>query len=218
MKRQRHRLGQLQRPIRVGLADDHAIVRMGYRRLLELDPVLEVVAEYTDAQQAWQALTRPRDPDRIDLLTLDLSMPGRSGADLLRDLVRTLPELVIVVVTMHDTPALRTQCLREGAAAFVAKTENPEALVEAIRAIRLGSASRPDESLATLIHPHHQLTAREFEVLGHLLQGRSIEAIAAHLAVSEKTVWNYQTLIRQKLEVGSGLELLQYAQRHGLAP
>jgi DNA-binding NarL/FixJ family response regulator len=202
---------------RIALADDHAIVRVGYRRLIELEPDLRVVAEYGDADSAWRDLRTRQLHEPVDLLILDLSMPGRSGLELLRQLGDDLPGLRVLVVSMHDAPAMQAQCLRAGAAGFVSKAVEPEAVLRALRAIQAGLRSLPERPTRAAA-PHEQLTAREIEVLQQLVAGAGIEAIARQLGVSEKTVSNYQTLIRQKLGVANSVELLHYAQRHGLMP
>lgn len=208
-------------PLRIALADDHAIVRMGYRRLLELEPDFSVVAEYGDAQSAHADLTQRR--GTVDLLILDLSMPGRSGLDLLRQLHQEQPALPVLVVSMHDSPALVQQCLRAGACGFVSKSGEPDAVVQAVRQVQSGSTSaQPPTAQAhtgsSVPTPHDQLTGRETEVLQLLLAGHGIDSVATRLGLSEKTVANYQTLIRQKLGVASAIELVYYARTHGLLP
>lgn len=209
-------------PWRIALADDHAIVRMGYRRLLELEADLAVVAEYGDADQAAADLCRTS-RGKVDLLILDLSMPGRSGLDLLRQLQRELPALKVLMVSMHDSPALVGQCLSAGACGFVAKSSDPQSLVCAVRqALRgeavgtHGPAVSPRAGRQPLLH--EQLTGREVEVLQLLLAGLGVEVAAARIGLSEKTVSNYQTQIRQKLGVANSIELVHYARQHGLMP
>lgn len=207
--------------IGVALADDHAVVRAGYRRLLELEADMRVVAEFGDADSAYAALGGAQG-DAIDLLVLDLSMPGRSGLELLRRLTRRRPTLRVLVFTMHDSRATLEQCLAAGAAGFVTKSSAPEVLVGAVRRAASGAlALSPD--MAALgdpsTHPgppHRQLSSREFDILMQLLAGRTVEDIAHALRLSAKTVSNYQTQVRQKLGVGSALELLRYAREHGL--
>lgn len=207
--------------LRVALADDHAVVRAGYRRLLELEPDMEVVAEFFDADSAYGALAGPVG-DGIDLLVLDLSMPGRSGLELLRRLTQRRPQLPVLVFTMHDGAAMLEQCLRAGAAGFVTKSSAPEVLVDAVRrAARGETALSPDVAALGAARaaegpPHQKLTSREFDILQQLCAGRSVEDIAHGLRLSAKTVANYQTQIRQKLGVASGVELLHYAREHGL--
>ncbi|HKX95474.1 MAG TPA: response regulator transcription factor [Methylibium sp.] len=206
--------------IRIGLADDHAVVRAGYRRLLELEPDLAVVAEYPDADTAYGALTTGG--ERLDLLVLDLSMPGRSGLELLRRLGQRLPELRVLVFTMHDGAAMVGQCLRAGAAGFVTKNSAPELLVDAVRRAARGEVVlSPDVAMhapggSGAEPPHAQLSSREFDILQQLVAGRGVDEIAQGLRLSAKTVSNYQTQIRQKLGVGGAVELLHYAREHGL--
>jgi two-component system, NarL family, response regulator FusR len=204
---------------RLALVDDHAVVRLGYRRLLELESDLEVVAEFGDAGAAEQALCGD-EALPLDLLLLDLSMPGRSGLDMLHLLARCRPDLHVLVVSMHDSPSMVAQCLQAGAAGFIAKSSAPEAVVHAVRAVLDAPASgRTAAPLASRRRlPHDTLTEREAEVLRYLLTGMGVEACAHLLGLSDKTVANYQTLIRQKLGVANSVELVNYARQHGLAP
>jgi len=208
------------RALRVALADDHAVVRAGYRRLLELERDMAVVAEYGDAESAYRALAAEAG-EAVDLLVLDLSMPGRSGLELLRRLQQRRPGLRVLVFTMHDGAAMIEQCLRAGAAGFVTKSSAPEVLVEAVRrAARGETALSPDVAAIAAAPPeapHRSLSSREFDILQQLLAGHGVEEIAHTLRLSAKTVSNYQTQIRQKLGVGSAVELLRYAREHGLA-
>lgn len=205
--------------LRIGLVDDHAVVRAGYRRLLELEG-MAVAAEFADADSAYAALSvGERCP--VDLLVLDLSLPGRSGLELLRRLSARRPDLKVLVFTMHDSAATVAQCLRAGAAGFVTKSSAPEELIEAVhRAWRGELALSPDVAQAARQAaepaPHLQLSTREFDVLQALLRGASVEEISQQLRLSPKTVANYQTLVRQKLGVSNAVELLRYAREHGL--
>lgn len=203
--------------MRIAIADDHAVVRMGYRRLLELEPGLEVVAEYADADAAYDDLMRGA-RGRVDLLILDLSMPGRSGLDLLRRLSLQLPALRVLVFSMHDNPAMVAQCLRAGAAGFVPKSGAPEELVDAVRRVAAGEpvGAAAAAGAADPLPPHMGLSAREFEVLHHLLSGASVETIARSMHLSEKTVANHQTQIKRKLGAANGVELVRYGRQHNL--
>jgi DNA-binding NarL/FixJ family response regulator len=206
--------------LRIGLVDDHAVVRAGYRRLLELEDDVEVAAEFADAESAYLALAAT-DEVPVDLLVIDLSLPGRSGLDLLRRLQQRCPSLPVLVFTMHDSPAMVVQCLRAGAAGFVTKSSAPQVLVDAIRCAARGEqALSPDVAGSAHGHaalpPHLRLSTREFDVLQALLQGSSVDEISTRLNLSRKTVANYQTLVRQKLGVGNAVELMRYARENGL--
>jgi DNA-binding NarL/FixJ family response regulator len=205
-------------PARLALVDDHAIVRAGYARLIELEDDLVVRAEFGDPEQALTALGGPL-RGHVDLLVLDLSMPGRSGLELLRSIVRAGLPLQVLVVSMHDSAALVTQCLQAGARGFVSKSADPQALIDALRRVLRGElVLPPGHGEPALRPPHHDLTARELEVLRRLLTGMPFDEIAGQLGVSEKTISNHQTQIRQKLGVGNAVELLHYARSHGLMP
>lgn len=207
-------------PLRVGLVDDHAVVRSGYRRLIELEDDLAVTAEFIDAESTYAALTAPG-PCPVDLLVLDLSLPGQSGLELLRHLTRRLPSLPVLVFTMHQGAALVQQCLRAGAAGFVTKCSEPSTLLEALRRISRGEVALSDDvvlaSDGVAPAPHAALSVREFDILQRLVLGHDVDRIALTLHLSAKTVANYQTEIRRKLGVGNAVELVRYARVHGIA-
>ena len=207
-------------PLRIGLVDDHAVVRSGYRRLIELEDDLAVTAEFVDAETTYAALTAPG-PCPIDLLVLDLSLPGQSGLELLRHLTQRLPSLPVLVFTMHESGALVQQCLRAGAAGFVTKSSEPETLLDALRRIARGEIALSDDVVPApgdaAEAPHVALSVREFDIFQRLVVGHDVERIAQTLHLSAKTVANYQTEIRRKLGVGNAVELVRYARLHGIA-
>lgn len=204
--------------LRVGLVDDHAVVRAGYRRFLELAG-MSVTLEAADADSAYSALGRG-EQFPVDVLVVDIELPGRSGLDFARRVRQRWPDARILVFTMHDDPATVTHCVRAGVAGFVTKSSDPDVLVDAVRTVANGRvALSPDVARhldSDARPPHATLTTREFDVLNALLDGTSLEMIARTLCVSQKTVANYQTTIRQKLGVGNAVDLLRYARRHGL--
>ena len=208
-------------PVRVMLVDDHAVVRAGYRRLLADEPDLRVVAEHADADAAHAALLA-LPTDTVELLVLDLSMPGRSGLDLLRQVRQRWPALPVLVFSMHDSPALVAQALQAGAAGYVTKSSEPAALVAALRRVARGETGVLSPDIAgegaspVALAPQPLLSAREFEVLRGLVEGLTLDQIAERLHLSGKTVSNYQTQIRQRLGVATALDLLRYAQAHSL--
>ena len=207
--------------LHVMLVDDHAVVRAGYRRLLEMEPDCVVSAECADGDSAYVML-QLRQPPPVDVIVLDLSMPGRNGFDLLRRMALRWPVVRRLVFSMHDSPAMVAQALAAGADGFVTKSSPPEVLVAALRRVAAGEprvlspdiAAAPAQPGAQA--PHLALSPREFQVLQGLLAGDALDVIAERLHLSAKTVSNHQTLIRQKLGVGNAVELLRYAQLHRL--
>lgn len=204
-------------PIRVAIADDHAVVRAGYRRLLELEPRLRVVAEFDNGESAYIWLTKYP----ADVLILDLSMPGRGGlANLLR-LRQRVPELRVLVFTMHDSPVLAEQVIKAGANGYMTKSSPPESLVEAVLQIATGGHPLSADIKAALDEKesggmHKQLSPREFDIFLLLARGLAVEQIASQRSLSVKTAANYQTIVRHKLGLNSALEMYRYALAFGL--
>ncbi|MCT9123005.1 response regulator transcription factor [Cupriavidus gilardii] len=205
-------------PLRVVLADDHAVVRTGYRRLLELDDGLQVVAEFADGDAAYLWLSR----HPADVLVLDLSMPGRGGLEVLRCLKARVPALRVLVFSMHDSPAIVAQALRAGADGYLTKSSAPDLLVDAVHRVAAGERPLSDDIAAVAGEgdpralPHMRLSPREFDLFRLLVRGITLEDIAAQLYLSTKTIANYQTLIRKKLGLANVVEMYRYAREHGL--
>jgi DNA-binding NarL/FixJ family response regulator len=205
--------------IKVLLVDDHAVVRAGYKRYLELDTKIEVVGEAEHGEQAYELLATLT----ADVIVMDLSMPGRGGLESIRHILQRYPEQRILVFTMHENPALATQALRAGAKGYLTKSLSPDLIVDAIHQIMQGGQPI-DTDLAAAIKqselesaPHLQLAPREFEIFRLLANGQSVDEIGQRLHLGLKTVSNYQTSIRQKLGVTTAIELHQYARQYGLA-
>ena len=206
--------------IRIMLVDDHAIVRAGFRRLLEQRADFRVVAEAADAERAY-ALYVEHEPD---VVVMDLSMPGVSGLDTIRRIVARQPAARIVVFSMHEDAAVAERAIQLGARGYVTKSNAPEVLAAAVGEVVAGRlALSPDiaKSIAMLKlggdgNPLQSLTAREFEIFRLLVTGRPPIEIAKLLNLSAKTVANYHTLIKQKLNMGSDVELVLLAQRHNV--
>ena len=203
------------------LVYDHAVVRGGYRRLLELEGDFDVVAEHGDANAAYADLAL-EDGRAIDVLVLDISMPGRSGLDLLARVAGRWPALRTLVFTTHDNAALVAQALRAGAAGFVTKSSPPDDVVASLRRVAAGERGvlspdvpgAPDAPAAAL--PRELLSAREFDVLRLLVERNTLDEVAARLHLSSKAVSNHPAMMRQKLGVSSAVELLRCAQSHRL--
>lgn len=205
--------------LKIAIADDHAVVRTGYRRLLELDEAVEVVAEFGDGESAYRWLSS----HSADILILDLSMPGRGGLATLQRLRHRVPQLRVLIFTMHDSPALAAQALRLGANGYITKSSPPESLIDAIHAIDAGECPLSSEVADALqsgeepsMLPHWRLSPREFDMFLLFAEGASVEQIAANRCLSVKTVANYQTTIRHKTGLGNALEMYRYALEHDL--
>jgi len=202
------------------LVDDHAVVREGYRAVLQKQPGLRVVAEAADGAEAYR-LFKEIQPD---LVIMDLTMPGIGGIEAIRRIRQWDPNARILVFTMHQNAAFAVQAIRAGARGYVTKTSPPETLVRAAKDILAGAiAVSPDidhelalsrvagERVAADV-----LSAREFEVLRMLLAERNTEQIADTLHLSPKTVANLRSLIKDKLGVASDIELVRLALRQGI--
>jgi len=199
------------------LVDDHAIVREGYRSVLQKQPGLQVIAEAAEGEEAYRLFkeTRP------DLVIMDLTMAGIGGIEAIRRIRQLDPNARILVFTMHQNAAFAVQAIRAGARGFVTKTSPPEALVRAISDVFAGRiALSPDIdhelALSRLGHERiatEDLTAREFEVLRLLLAEKTTAEIADTLHISPRTVANHHSLIKSKLGVSSDIELVRLALR-----
>lgn len=157
-----------------------------------------------------------------DVLILDLAMPGRGGLATLQRLRKRLPELRIMVFTMHESATLAVQALRLGAAGYLTKSSPPEDLIEAVREIRDGGKPISREIADavrgenTMPAPHARLSRRQFDIFLLLAEGIDIDEIAERCCLSVKTIANYQTTIRHKTGLANALEMHRYALRHGL--
>jgi len=206
--------------IRLLLVDDHAVVREGYRRLLESRPQLLIVGEASTAREAMD-LYRQQTPD---VLVLDLGLPDMGGVELIRRLLQRDPSARILVFTMHREPIFATQSLRAGAIGYVTKSSAPDVLIAAIDQVAarrqvISPDIAPDLAFALLDatrDPLGELSPREFEILRMLLDGLSTEDIGARLSISTKTVQNCHYQIKVKLGVRSDIELTRLALKLGL--
>jgi two-component system invasion response regulator UvrY len=201
----------------VMLVDDHAVVREGYCRLIEKHNDLSVIGEASDGQTAYQ-LYKSKRPD---VVVLDLSMPGKGGIEIVRQLRQWDGGARILVFTMHQNAAYAIQAFQAGAKGYITKSSAPELLVSAIRDVAAGkTAISPDVSHAVALARIsddrsllESLTAREFDIFRMLADAKSIAEIAATLNLSPKTVSNYHYLIKSKLNVASDIELTRLAVR-----
>lgn len=205
--------------IRIILVDDHAIVRNGYRRLLDAEPGMQVVGEAASADEANALVLRTV----ADVALVDLSLRGSSGIEAIRGMLVRQPTLKIMVLSMHDGAGHITQALRSGAVGYLTKYSEPDEVIDGVHRVAAGKrvfspdiaqvlAAEAIDGDRALAH----LTPREFEVLRMLAHGESASRIAHSMHLSPKTVLNYLSMIRQKLDADNDFKLLHLAARHGL--
>jgi DNA-binding NarL/FixJ family response regulator len=211
--------GSQLKQITVLLVDDHAVVREGYRRLLERDHRLAVVGEAASAAEAMRL-----DADlRPDVIVLDIALPGVSGIEILRRVLSRRPEACVLMFSMYQDGIYATRAINAGARGYVSKSSAPDLLVEAVRSVAAGlrylspdvqSAMSKQSSSANQLA--ETLSPRELEVLRLLAQGFGVEEIGERLGLSPKTAANHQSSIKQKLGADSALQLMLIAQQYGL--
>jgi DNA-binding NarL/FixJ family response regulator len=206
---------------RVFIADDHAIVREGLRRILAADPSITVVGEAKDGNEVLAAVRA----GGFELLLLDLSMPGKSGIELIKQVKAEHPDLRVLVLSMHEEHQYAERAIRAGASGYLTKDTASKQLVAAIVRIAAGGmfiTPAAAEALAAQLQsptgdlPHRRLSDREYQVLLLLAAGESITAIAERLHLSVKTVSTHKTHVLEKMNLGSLADLVRYAIAHKL--
>ena len=207
--------------VRILVADDHAVVRHGLRQVLSLAPELSVVAE---AKNAWETLERVREGG-VDVILLDMSMPGLSGIDLIRRVKADAPRIPVLVLSMHADWQIAARAIKAGATGYLTKDSEPEVLIEAIRQVAKGG-NFIDPALATRMvfnassteseSANVAMSDREYQVFLALVQGRSLIDIAEELHLSAKTVSTHKFRLMRKLGLSSVSELVRYAVRSGI--
>jgi DNA-binding NarL/FixJ family response regulator len=206
--------------IKLILVDDHAVVRSGLRRLLELNKQVEVIAEADSGEQAYHCYGELKP----DIVVMDISMPGMGGLESARRIIKRYPTAKIIIFSMHETASFASQAIKSGVKGYVTKTGAAEDLTRAVLEVANGKTFLSAEvaqkiALETLSgqdDPIHQLSGREFEVFRLLAEGKKVEEVAEMLKISQKTVANYYTMIKQKLGVTSPIDMVRFAMRHGL--
>ena len=201
--------------IRVLLVDDHALVRRGFRRLLEDDPDLEVVGEGSDGPQA-EELARQLKPD---VIVLDYALPGQNGALTARKILAAQPTVKILILSMHSEPSYVTQSREAGATGYLLKNALDLELVQAVKQVLQGEWVQDPRlaQAASATVGKRLLTTRELEVLQFIVAGRSNKEIAATLQLSVNTVAVHRANIMGAISVHNTADLVVYALRHGLA-
>jgi DNA-binding NarL/FixJ family response regulator len=207
--------------IRVLIADDHAIVRKGLKQIVSETSDITVADEASDGAEV---LDKVKNND-YDVIVLDVSMPVRSGLEVLQQLRQLKPGLPVIILSMHPEEQFAVRMLKSGASSYLSKESAPDELVKAIRHVYKGNkyiTSKVADKLVSDLEidseklPHERLTEREFQVMLIIASGKSVKETAAELCLSVKTVSTYRTRILEKMKMRSNAQFTQYAIRHKL--
>ncbi len=207
--------------MKILLADDHAVVRHGLRQILADEFKRATFGEARNAQEALDLVWK----DNWDVVILDITMPGRSGLEVLREIKKSKPRLPVLVLSMHPENQFAVRVLKRGAAGYMTKESAPEELVGAIKKVLAGGryvSTSLAEKLATYLASDSQqpaqelLSDREFQVLRLIASGKIVSEIAKELSLSVKTISTYRTRVLEKMSLRNNAELMHYAMQHDL--
>lgn len=206
--------------IKLVIADDHAVMREGLKKLIATLPGLQVVGEAANGTEVLECLRQ----ESIDLLLLDLNMPGLSGADLIKRVKRARADLPILVFTMHNDPQIALRMIKAGVSGYITKDCEPGVLLAAICEVadhgkyiaREIAEQIVFDSVAASELPHHQLSDRELQVFNLLASGKSVNDIATQLTISNKTVSTHKAHLMEKMQLATMAALMRYAIQHEL--
>ncbi len=206
--------------IKILLVDDHAIVRAGYRLLLQNAPEITIVGEAASGEAGYRDYVKLQP----DIVIMDLSLPGMGGLEAIRRIVARDNAALVLVLSMHEDTLFVEQALQAGARGYLTKRSAPETLVDAVIKVAAGEIYLEAEIAQRLAlqktrgrsTPFSTLSTREFEIFSLLAEGCNVNDIATRLSLSYKTVANYSTQIKGKLEVRTTAELTRLAIRHGV--
>lgn len=202
--------------IKILIADDHRIVREGLKQILAETPDMVVADEASNGQEVMEKIWE----NDYDVLLLDISMPGRSGLDILKQLKSERPKIAVLVLSMYSEEQYAMRALRAGASGYMTKESAPDELIDAIRKVSKGRkyiSPTVAEKLAFSLEvgderpPHETLSDREFQVMCMIASGRTIKDISTELSLSVKTVSTYRTRILEKMRMRNNAELTHYA-------
>lgn len=207
--------------IKILIADDHAIVRHGLKQIISDEADMMVGAEADNADDVLRLFRK----EIFSVVVLDVTMPGRSGLDLLPELKQIRPETPILILSMYSEEQFAVRALKSGASGYVTKQSAATDLIKAIRKVNTGGKYVSEafaEQLAfflgdeTEAAPHEKLSTREFQVLRMIAEGQTLREIADHLFISEKTVGTYRVRIMEKMNMSRNAALVRYAVQNNL--
>lgn len=208
--------------IRVLIVDDHAIVREGWKQILADTDDIRIAGEAGSYAEALAQMSE----QRWDVGVLDISLPGRSGVELLKQSKRLYPDRPLLVLSVHSEEQYAMRVMRAGASGYLTKETAPTELIDAVRKVYRGGKFITEKlSELMLFHldenvdevRHDSLSDREFQVFCMLAHGKSATQIADELSLSVKTISTFRTRIMQKMDFGNTVDLIKYALKHGLA-
>ncbi len=207
--------------IKILIADDHPVVRQGLKQMLADEPDMKVAGEAANATELLEKVRR----EPWDIVLLDITMPGRGGLDVLKDLKRDRGKLPVLVLSMHPEDQFGLRVLKAGAAGYLTKDSAPEELVKAIRKVCGGGkyvSPLLAEQLASRLDaaeprpPHEFLSDREYQVMRLIASGKRVGEIARDLSLSVKTISTYRLRLLEKMDLKTNAELTRYAIERGL--
>lgn len=207
--------------MKILIADDHAVVRQGLKQILAAEFKRAAFGEAANGQQALERVWK----EEWDVVVLDLSMPGRTGLEVLKEIKRSKPLLPVVMLSMHPEDQFAVRLLKAGASGYMTKESAPEELVGAVRKAMAGgryvSPALAERMASYLVSdsqtpPHEKLSDREFLVLRLLASGKPVSAIARELSLSVKTISTYRARLLEKMGMSNNAELIHYALRNQL--
>ena len=207
--------------IRILIVDDHAILRRGLRALLSDEFHGAAFGEASNARQALEQLRK----EKWDVALLDITLPGKSGLDLLKEFKAARPKLPVLILSAHAEDQFAVRALKAGAGGYMTKESAPEELAKAIRKVLAGGqyvSPALAEKLALRVRkdikltPHETLSDREYEIMCLIASGKTVTEIAGELSLSPKTISTYRARVLEKLGVKNSAAIVQYAIRNGL--
>ena len=201
--------------LKIVIVDDHPVIRRGLKQIITEEPNIEVIGE---AENAQVALTLIRETD-CDAVILDITMPGTSGLDVLKQVKCEYPKLPVLILSVHPEEQYAVRVIRAGASGYMTKDNTPDELIKAIRKIASGGKYITPflaEKLVSVLDAsqkllHEKLSDREFQVMRMIASGKAISDIAEELCLSGKTVSTYRARILKKMNMKSNAELIRYA-------
>lgn len=202
--------------VRIHIADDHPLIREGIKKILQEESDMIVVGETSSGLEVFNSIKG----QEIDIVLLDISMPGKNGLDILKDLRYNFPKLPVLILSMHSEERFAVRALKAGAAGYVTKEAAPEELVKAIVKIMTGGkyiSERLAEKLADELDDtsekplHETLSDREYQVMRLIAFGKNVNEIAGYLSLSPRTIYTYRLRIFKKMKMNKESDIIHYA-------